>query len=91
MKRLGLGVDALVGVLVPEAAGGLVVEPGAEVVLAEVGVVLLASIQVGVVAVSRAADEVAEGVVVPGVGDRAALVGQGADAAAAVVEVVAKR
>ena len=88
MKRCGIGITALVGVLVPEAAAVGIVEAGAQGIEAEVGVVLFASIQVGVVARALVREEDAKGVVGVAVGDRAALVRKRTHAAAAVIHVM---
>ena len=85
MQAGGVFACTLLGIHVPEPAGIRVVVAGAQVVEAQVRVVLFAREEVIVGRGARAGDQVSESVVVVGVGDPAQGVGQVARAVVAVV------
>lgn len=91
MQCVRIGWITVFRVSAQEPSGGWVVVPCAEVVEAEVLVVLFAAIQVVIRCRACGVEQVAEGIVVVGVGDRAGCVGQLPDAAAAIVPVEARR
>lgn len=89
MQGRGIGAVALKTVLGPEAAGVGVVIAGAEVIEAEVGVVLFTSEQIIVHGAAAVVEQVAEGVVIVDVRDVRRGIGQVADVVVAIVAVKA--
>jgi len=84
--QAGRVVDrTLVWVAAHEAAAGRVVPARAQVIEAEVGVVALAAVEIGVGGGAGLGDQVAEGVVLVGVGDGSGGIGEHAHRAPAVL------
>jgi len=91
MNVTGNGDAARLGVARQEPVGDRVIPARAQVVEAQVGVVALAAIEIDVRRCAGLGEQVAEGVVLVGIGDHACEVGQHAHRALAIVDVEARR